>query len=294
MYESFYNLNMLPFENTPDPRFFYASEQHREALAAIEYTIRLRKGIILITGEIGSGKTTIGRAMIKRAAAHATIVQLLHGHDCGRQILRQILNALRVPCDPNADRSFMLESIQALLLDHSRRSQPVVLFVDEAQTLNDESLEELRLLSNFDTDTTKLLQLVLIGQPELRRRVGMPHFSALRQRIVLAKQLQPLGFEDVSGYIHHRLEAASRDPHNIAVKFRDDAIRDIHHSTGGIPRLINVVCDNAMLLSFVQQAREITPDMTRQVIADMVPTFDSPVTSIAQPTRPRLSLAGGM
>ena len=272
MYESLYNFAVLPFENTPDPRFFYASEQHREALAAIEYTIRMRKGIILITGDIGSGKTTVGRAMLHRCKMQATIVQLLHGHDCGKFMLRQILTNLNINCEPDAERSVMLEAVHGLLHEYARRSRPVVLFVDEAQTLSDAALEELRLLSNFDTDTQKLLQLVLIGQPELRHRIGLPHFAALRQRIVLSKRLEPLCRKDVAGYIAHRIEAASRDPQNIGVHFDDASMDEVFNATNGTPRLINVICDNALLIAFVQQSRVVTREMVSQVIQDMVPT----------------------
>ncbi len=276
MYDSFYNLECLPFENTPDPRFFYASEQHREALAAIEYTIRMRKGIVLITGDIGSGKTTVGRTMLHRCGDRATILQLFHGHSSGPELLRHTLRNMNQTLTGNEDHAYLLERLNAILKEHASQGKPVVLFIDEAQTISDNALEELRLLSNFDTNTTKLLQLVLVGQPELRDRIGTPSFNALRQRIVMAKQLRPLNIQDTAGYIVHRIRAASRDKDNLRVSFCSDAIETLFKHTGGIPRLINIVCDNCLLLGFVKQIQRITVTMVKQVLDDMVPCFDTP------------------
>ncbi|MEM0914286.1 MAG: AAA family ATPase [Planctomycetota bacterium] len=273
MYESFYRFERLPFENTPDPRFFYASEQHREALAAIEYTIRLRKGIVLVTGDIGSGKTTVGRTMLQRCGNNATIVQLLHGHQTGGELIRHILRALDVSLDDREDHTRMLEKLNRHLLEQNRRGRPVVLFIDEAQTLSDPALEELRLISNFDTDTAKLLQLIMVGQPELRDRIASPAMSALRQRIVMAKQLRPLSIHDTAGYIAHRIRAASADPKAVGVSFAGEAIQTLYQFTQGIPRLVNVVCDNCLLVGYVREARRITAPMVRQVVDDMVPSF---------------------
>ena len=273
MYDGFYQFQRMPFENTPDPRFFYACEQHREALAAIEYTIRLRKGIVLVTGPIGSGKTTVGRTMLRRCSDRATIVQLVHGHRSGDELLAHTLRALDVPSPAGDDHAVRLERLEHFLEEQARAGRPIVLFMDEAQTLADDALEELRLLSNFDTETCKLLQLVLVGQPELRDRIASPRFSALRQRIVMAKQLRPMTIHETASYIRHRLKAASADPENVQVGFGGDAIHALHAFSRGVPRLINVVCDNCLLLAFVKESRKVTPAMVRQVVADMVPSF---------------------
>ncbi len=290
MYEQLYNLHTLPFENTPDPRFFFASEQHREALAAIEYTIRLRKGIVMVTGAIGSGKTTVGRTMVERCGDRATIVPVMHGHHRGAELLRHVLRSLGVDFPRNEDHAQLLERVEQHLRIQSERSRPVVLFVDEAQTHSDQALEELRLLSNFDTNTSKLLQLVLVGQPELRERVRRPELAALRQRIVMAKQLNPLSLQDTADYITHRLRAASNDPDHVAVTFTGDAIESIYGQTRGTPRLINVVCDNCLLLGYVKQTRRITPSMVRRVIEDMIPSFEEPRPFVFAETRPARSL----
>jgi type II secretory pathway predicted ATPase ExeA len=291
MYEAFYNLDVLPFESTPDPRFFYASEQHREALAAIEYTIRMRKGIVMVTGAIGSGKTTIGRTMLQRCGERATIVQLLHGHSRGGELIKHVLRTLNVPFRKCDDHAQLLEHLEVQLLEHAQRNKPVVLFVDEAQTLSDAALEELRLVSNFDTNTVKLLQLVLVGQPELRERIRSPQMSALRQRIVMAKQLRPLNIAETSAYIRHRIAAASKDKDHPAVSFAADAVDALYGFSGGIPRLINVICDNCLLLGFVKETRQINCNMVRKVIEDMVPSFEDSRSRQA-PGEPALTLAG--
>ena len=274
MYIEFYNLAMLPFENTPDPRLFFASEQHREALAAIEYTIRMRKGFALITGDIGSGKTTVGRTMCERCGDQATIVQVLPGHDHAQSLLRQVLRALGVTVHRRDDYCDMVDRLRERLTDHLEQDRPVVLFVDEAQTLSDEALEALRLLSNLDTASAKPIQIVLVGHPELRQRIRQPRHNALRQRIVMAKQLYPFQIEETGSYILHRLRAASGEMHEPQVRFTPGAIREIHRITGGVPRLINVVCDNCLLLGFVREVRDITPDIVHRVAEDMVPSFD--------------------
>ena len=273
MYEDFFKLATLPFENTPDPRFFFASEQHREALAAIEYTIRMRKGIVLITGAIGSGKTTVGHTMWQRCGSQTTIVEIGHGHEDRHALLRQVLRQLELPHSASEDHAVLVERLRTHLLEQVRRDQPVVLFVDEAQTLSDDALEELRLLSNLGTATDKAIQIVLIGQPKLRQRIRSQRHDALRQRIVMSKQLLPLNRTETLQYVTHRLRAASSDPDEPAVCFSDAAVDAIFTYTWGVPRLINVACDNCLLLGFVRGSRQITPAIVERVVQDMVPSF---------------------
>lgn len=292
MYESFYNLTMMPFENTPDPRFFFQSEQHREALAAIEYTIRMRKGFVLITGDIGSGKTTVGRAMCDRCGEKATIVNITHSHQDGGSLIRQTLRALEIKSGRNEDHCRLLERLGSYLLDRANQQKPAVLFVDEAQTLSDDALEELRLMSTFDTSTHKAIQIVLVGQPELRQHIAnTPRLAALRQRIVLAKHLRPLDSQDVVRYVEHRLRVASKVPTLPAVKFDHGAFNRIHQTTHGIPRLINVICDNAMLMGYVGETRLISAQIINRVIEDMVPNFSDDSDSGIK-TAPQLGLTG--
>ena len=271
MYETYYHLATAPFENTPDPRFFFASEQHSEALAAIEYTIRMRKGIILITGPIGAGKTTVSRTMLRRCGDSATAIQLAHGHRTADELITHMLHRLGLPEASNGKHAERLERLEQHLLHCAASGKPVVMFVDEAQTLSDTALEELRLISNFDTEQTKLLQLVLIGQPELRERLSRESLAPLRQRIIIARVLRPLSVCDVEHYIAHRISVASEDPENVYVRFDSKAVERITGFTGGVPRLINAICDHCLLLGMVQKTSTINRIMTERVIADMLP-----------------------
>jgi len=271
MYETYYQLDCSPFENTPDPRFFFASDQHNEALAAIEYTIRMRKGIVLITGPIGAGKTTVSRAMLRRCGDSATVIQLAHGHRTADELITHMLHRLGLPEAETGSHAQRLERLEQHLLHCAASGRPVVLFVDEAQTLSDAALEELRLISNFDTEQTKLLQLVLIGQPELRERLARESLAPLRQRVIIARTLRPLSTNEVRQYIEHRLRVASLDREDVRVRFDPAAVERIAAFTGGVPRLINAVCDHCLLLGMVQKAQSISRKMTERVIADMLP-----------------------
>ncbi|MGB1123974.1 MAG: ExeA family protein [Phycisphaeraceae bacterium] len=271
MYETYFQLAMAPFENTPDPRFFFASDQHNEALAAIEYTIRMRKGIVLITGPIGAGKTTVSRAMLRRCDKSSTVIQLAHGHRTADELITHMLHRLGLPDATSGGHAERLERLEQHLLHCAASGKPVVLFVDEAQTLSDAALEELRLISNFDTEQTKLLQLVLIGQPELRERLSHESLAPLRQRIIIARMLRPLNTSDVKHYIAHRIRVASEDPDNVQVVFATKAVERIAAFTGGVPRLINAICDHCLLLGMVQKTNTIDRKMTERVIADMLP-----------------------
>ncbi|MAE66688.1 MAG: hypothetical protein CMJ18_20670 [Phycisphaeraceae bacterium] len=292
MYESFYHLASLPFENTPDPKFFFASEPHREALAAIEYTIRMRKGFVVVTGGVGTGKTTVGQAMRARCGNKADIVAVTYGHTRRDGLLRQVLRALKIEHDPADDHAVLVERAEQYLLEQIGVDRPVVLFVDEAQTLADEALEELRLLTNLDTATSRLIQIVLVGQPELRPRLNAPQHAALRQRIVMAKQIHPLGLEETAAYIRHRLGAAALDPESARGTFNAAAIQAVYHSTGGIPRLINITCDNCLLMGYVREQRVVTDSTVNKVTLEMMPNFEITEDSAPQ-SRPALALAGG-
>ena len=297
MYSTFYNLACLPFENTPDPRFFYASEQHREALAAIEYTIRMHKGLALLTGEAGLGKTMIGHIMAERCHDAALIYRIMHGHRSGDELLRQVLRCLNVPHPNHDDHACRLERLHAHLAGQEENAKPVVLLVDEAQTLCDDALEELRLLTNFDSATRRPLQVILMGHPSLRRRVRSVKLTALRQRIVLAKQLHPLSLAETEAYIAHRLTVAATDSAAAGIGFSESAVAAIDKFAAGHPRLINLVCDNCLLLGFVGRVRDqINESMVHQVIRDMLPSLNGPVASAPvivaagrRPTAPSLS-----
>lgn len=294
MYEAYFNLKTRPFENTPDPRFFFGSEEHREALAAIEYTIRMKKGYVCIVGPVGTGKSTVSRTMISRCADSSRIVPILHGHEDGKQLLRQILRAVEVTYRENDDHAILLEKLFTYLHEQHAMGEPVVLLVDEAHTMSDEALEELRMLSNYDTTQTKLVQVILVGQPELIHRLNQPNLSALKQRISMVKTLRKMNIQETAAYIGHRIRLASIDPQHLQVRFPGRTLEAIYNLTHGTPRLINYVCDNCMLLASVRNEREITPVMVQTVSKDLSLNLNHNEFVSSTSESPRLALAGNM
>ena len=270
MYCEFYRLQMMPFENTPDPRFFFASEDHREALASIEYTIRMRKGMVLISGEIGSGKTTVSYALQHSVGDAAHVALIRQGLNTGRQLLKQICKAMALPVSGKSDRTEMIDAIEEALLEPHNAGKPVVLVIDEAQMHSTAVMHEIRMLSNLETPTRKLIQIVLIGQPEIRKMMEKPALDALRQRIVLCHHLQPMSQSDTGRYIEHRLNVAAA-PGEPDVRFDEAAVDAIYQFTGGVPRLINVVADNCLLVSYVRSARWIDASIVQTVTENLVP-----------------------
>lgn len=290
MYESFYQLACAPFENTPDSRFFFASAQHREALAAVEYMIRTRKGFVLISGKVGTGKTTVGQVMRDRCGDTATIVQITYGCRDRIELLRQIHRTIGTTLRGNEDHSEMVELLHAYLLRQVDQSRPVVLFADEAQTFSDEALDELRLLSNLDTANVRTIQIVLVGQPEIRERLRDPRLAALRQRIVLASTIEPLNRKETAAYIDHRIRVASADVERAAPIFTPGAITALHEYTSGLPRLINIACDNCLLMGCVRKRPQINATIVQKVRAEMIPSFEP--ARIEPIFRPQLAMAG--
>ncbi len=282
MYLDYYRLKLAPFDNSPNPHFFYASEGHREALASVEYTIRMRKGIVLITGDIGSGKTTISTTMQHRLREVACTYVVRHGLASSRELLAQLCRTMQLNVPPKADRGLMLDAIESQLMVHHRAGRPVVLIVDEAQSLSLQVLDEIRMLSNLETPSQKLLQIILIGQPELRNIIQSPPMAALRQRIVLSHHLNPLSLEDVALYINHRLAIAAAGSEPEAA-FDDRAILAIHQATGGVPRLINTVCDNSLLVGFVRSRKLIDAEIVAAVTEHMMPLIDTQAMNINGP-----------
>ena len=288
MYCEYFGLTLPPFENTPDPRFFYDSDDHREALASTEYTVRMRKGLALITGEIGSGKTTVSHAMQERVHDCARIAVVRQGLTTGKQLLKQVCRALDIQAPRDADRIDMLDEIETVLMQYHEANRPFVLIVDEAQMHTNAVLQEVRTLTNMETPSAKLVQIVMIGQPELRPRIESRQMDALRQRIVLMHHLNPLSAEDTRGYIHHRLgvAAGTGEPQ---VTFEEEALDQIFQFSGGVPRLINVVADNCLLVTFVRSARAVTPEIVQVVTHDLVP--HSGVTGSASDVRDPIPFA---
>ncbi len=253
MYLKFYGFTEAPFNITPDPRFLFFAQHHREAFDHLVYGIENRKGFIELTGEVGAGKTTICRAVLASLAPTIKTSLVLNPWLTENQLLRAILHDFGLTVK-GRDRLAYLETLNAFLLEQLRSSNNVALIIDEAQDLAPSVLEQIRLLSNLETDQHKLLQIVLCGQPELKQRLAAPELRQLRQRITVRYHLFPLTKEELKRYIEHRLEKAgwSGDP-----IFNDDAVRRVYAYSGGIPRLINAVCDVALLAGYVARTLKI-------------------------------------
>jgi general secretion pathway protein A len=247
MYDAFYGFHEPPFNITPDPRFLFFSEQHREAFHHILFGIRERKGFIQVTGEVGAGKTTICRAVLEELGPAVRTALILNPFLTSTELMRAILGELGLESD-GLDRAECQDRLNAFLLERAGQGEDVVLFIDEAQDLENDLLEHIRLLSNLETDRRKLLQIVLIGQPELREKLNQQSLRQLRQRITVRYHLTPLSRPDMERYIAHRLRVAGA---NGRPTFTPWAIRSIHRYSGGIPRLVNAVCDKALLYGYV-------------------------------------------
>jgi general secretion pathway protein A len=248
MYEEFYGLTASPFNITPDPRYLFFSRGHREAFEHLLFGINQRRGFILLTGEVGSGKTTLSRAMLEQLRAGFSTALILNPVMTGIQLIRAILGEFGLD-DRGNDRVRLIGRLNEFLLEKATAREDVVLFIDEAQNMSDELLEQIRLLSNLETDEQKLLQIVLIGQPELREKLDTSQLRQLRQRITVRYHLHPIGRQETESYILHRLQVAGS---NGRPTFSKAAVNSIHRRTRGVPRLINAVCDKTMLVGFVE------------------------------------------
>jgi general secretion pathway protein A len=266
VYLDFYGFREAPFSLTPDPRFLYLSQRHREALEHLLYGIRERKGFIQITGEVGAGKTTLCRAALEQLGPTVRTALILNPVLSGPQLLRTILAELGIEPPGRPDRAVYLETLNRYLLAEASAGHDVVLIVDEAQDLPADLLEQVRLLSNLETDRQKLIQIVLIGQPELKRMLDDPALRQLRQRITVRFHLTPLDRAETELYVHWRMQVAGG---NGRPTFTPWAMRRVHRYAGGIPRLINAVCDTALLAGFVAGVDELTGRHVRRAIREL-------------------------
>jgi len=266
MYDAFYGFDEPPFNITPDPRFLFFSERHREAFNHVLFGIRERKGFIQLTGEVGAGKTTICRAILEHLGPSVRTALILNPCLTSTQLLRAILVEYGLAPPARADRVTCLARLNQFLLDQAVAGSDVVLLIDEAQDLDSELLEQIRLLSNLETDQRKLLQIVLIGQPELRDRLEERRLRQLRQRITIRYHLSPLSRLETEYYIQHRLHVAGG---NGRPGFSRWAIRAVHRYSGGVPRLINAVCDKALLCGYVAGTDQLEARHVRRAIREL-------------------------
>lgn len=253
MYLNFYGLSENPFNVTSDPTFFYLSKAHKEALAHLLYGIRERKGFLELTGEIGAGKTTLCKTLLKRLDSSVKTAFILNSNLSELQLLEAILEDFGI--EPRRRTKIALfRQLNDFLLEEVKKNSNVVLLLDEAQNITVSTLEGIRLLSNLETDKKKLFQIILVGQPELRRKLNSQSLVQLRQRIGVRFHINPLAKEETGKYIHHRLKVAGSAGN---VRFTDDALHKIFLYSSGIPRLINLLCDKALLSGFVLETKII-------------------------------------
>jgi len=265
MYEQYYGFHESPFNITPDPRFLFLSRRHREAYDHLLYGLQQRKGFIQITGEVGAGKTTLCRALLEELGPTYKTALILNPFLSCEQLLWLILVELGLSPE-SQDRMSNLQLLNTFLLEQLTEGNDVVLLIDEAQDLDTELLEQVRLLSNLETDQRKLLQIVLIGQPELRTLLDRTDLRQLRQRITVRYHLRSLSRSETGSYIQHRLHVAGG---NSRPTFAASAIRKVHRYSGGVPRLINAVCDKALLCGYVVGSDHLTSKHVRRAIHEL-------------------------
>jgi general secretion pathway protein A len=262
MYLTFYGLAEKPFNATPDPRFLYMSPGHREALAQLLYGTQERKGFIVLTGNVGTGKTTLLHTLVQRLDGQSAVAFVVHSTLPFDDLLEYICEDLGIP-KSGPSRAQRLMALNNFLIERERVGQNTVLIVDEAQNLDVATLEQIRLLSNFETPTIKLLQILLVGQPELKARLDRPELRQLKQRVGLRCQIPPLTPEQTRAYIRTRLRIAGARDLGL---FTDTAIDRITAYAGGIPRLVNTVCDHCLLFGYADQKRRIDRNTVNQAI----------------------------
>jgi type II secretory pathway predicted ATPase ExeA len=265
MYEQHFGFDESPFSITPDPRFFYANSVYLEAYANLRYGIEAKKGFIAVTGEVGTGKTTLLRKLMLSFDTTVKTVLVFNTDVTFNELLRVILRDLGLPT-AGKDRLSMVEELNDYLIEQLEHGRTVCLLIDEVQHLNDESLEGLRLLSNLETDRQKLLQIVLMGQPEVQAKLDQPHLRQLKQRIAIRSELARLRDEEVGSYINFRIQVAGCDNPELFDRY---AIEKIALYSRGIPRLINVICDNALVIAFAASKKNVSADVIEEVVRDL-------------------------
>ena len=281
MYEAYYQFRAKPFQLSPDPRFFFSSRGHRRAMAYLEYGVHQGEGFIVITGEIGAGKTTLARILSRKLESQNVVMaQVVSTQLKADDILRMVAAAFGLT--PESSKAVLLQKLEQFLLTCHKQGKRALLIVDEAQNLPPKSVEELRMLSNFQSDDKPLLQSFLLGQPEFRKTLQSPNMEQLRQRIIASCHLGPMDAAETEAYIVHRLHTVGwrGDP-----SFSADAYAAIHQYTGGIPRKINVLCDRLLLMGLLDEKHAFGGKEVQAVIDELQTEF--------APTALRANQAGG-
>jgi len=265
MYTNFFQLNKKPFDLVPNPEFLYPSRSHKRALTFLNYGIQENAGFILLTGEVGSGKTTLMRNMIKDYDVNVNYAYIFHTKVDTEQLLMMINNEFGLDVDGKS-KGHLLRDLNDYLIKQFADGRRSVIVIDEAQNLSNEVLEEVRMLSNLETNDTKIVQIILTGQPELKTALSIPELRQLRQRISISCHIYPLTRAETEEYILHRLEIAGNRE---AVRFSDEILELIHEFSRGIPRLINIICDLLMVTLCVEGTRDPSADMVKEIADEL-------------------------
>src|SRR3989338_485455 len=275
MYESFFGLKEKPFRMTPDTRYFYPSAKHTDALNHMVYAIEERRGFVVITGEIGSGKTTLSRVLFQKLDPSTNPATPRNTPLTAKDLITLTLEELEIPYRFGSTKVQLISRLNDYLVEQLRENNNVVLLIDEAQNLKPNVLEEVRMLSNLETETEKLIQIILMGQPELKAKLWLKELTQLRQRVTLHYHLTPLDEFETVAYISHRLHVAGANSTPI---FASDALPKIYQHTQGVPRLINGLCDRALLTGYVNETATIGPDIIDEVAGELPALIDEPIT----------------
>ena len=270
MYLEFYGLKEKPFSVTADPNFLYLSKKHMEAISHMRYGIQERMGFLEITGEIGAGKTTVCKALLNQLDNHTKTAFILNGNLSEIQLLQAIIEDFGIQVKTK-NKITILNELNKFLLEQLAHRNNVVLIIDEAQNLKPSLLEQVRLLSNLETEKEKLLQIILVGQPELREKLASRELKQLRQRIAIRYHIAPLSRHEAESYISHRLHVAGCNNGGI---FHKDALEEIFKFSGGIPRLINIACDKSLLAGYTADKKTIDSDMVKKCAKEIEGVFD--------------------
>jgi putative secretion ATPase (PEP-CTERM system associated) len=265
MYEKHFSFTHKPFELVPNPDFLFLSSTHKKAISYLDYGIREKIGFILLTGEIGSGKTTIVRNFIKNLNGSVNLSKVNNTKVSSEQLISMINGDFGLDTEGKSKTKLLSELNEFLIDQYSKKYQPALL-IDEAQNLSSDLLEEVRLLSNLETDRAKLLQIILVGQPELKKTLMLPELMQLRQRININYHIAPLTIEEVAKYIRHRLTIAGNPD---AIRLQNDTMNYIYKFSRGIPRLINILCDFALLTAYTEGEKQVSADIIHEVAQDL-------------------------
>ncbi len=265
MYKEFFGLRANPFNVNPDPRYLYLTRHTEEALACLTYGIQSRKGFVLLTGEVGTGKTTLINKLLEWLRLQQVATAFIFNSRLDvPQFLDFMMADFSIPCDSKS-KSQVLQRLYNWLLDRYRAGETAVLIVDEAQNLSDEVLEEIRMLTNLETFTEKLLQIVLVGQPELEQRLKQPQLRQLRQRLTLRAKTHPFNLDETKSYITQRLRIAGSNGEQI---FEPDAVAALYRYSIGVPRVINLLCEHCLVSAFVDQKKTVAAEIVDAVAKD--------------------------